>query len=64
MALSILTELRQLLSLIIKSIPVTTSFIDMDGLLLLVDFEKAFDSIEWNFLQKALNSFNFGPSIC
>jgi hypothetical protein len=37
---------------------------DMDGLLLLVDFEKAFDSIEWKFLQKALNSFNFGPSIC
>ena len=30
---------------------------DMDGLLLLVDFEKAFDSIEWKFLQKALNSF-------
>ena len=37
---------------------------DMDGLLLLVDFEKALDSIEWKFLQKALNSFNFGPSIC
>ena len=37
---------------------------DMDGLLLLVDFEKAFDSIEWKFLQKALNSFSFGPSIC
>jgi hypothetical protein len=30
------------------------------GLLLLVDFEKAFDSIEWLFLKKALNSFNFG----
>ena len=38
---------------------------DMDGLSLsLADFEKAFDSIEWKFLQKALNSFNFGPSIC
>ena len=36
----------------------------MDGLLLLIDFEKVFDSIEWKFLQKALNSFNFGPSIC
>ena len=34
------------------------------GLLLLVDFEKAFDSIEWLFLKKALNSFNFGPSLC
>lgn len=37
---------------------------NMTGLLLLVDFEKAFDSIEWEFLKKALNSFNFGPSIC
>ena len=34
------------------------------GLLLLVDFEKAFDSVEWNFLKKALSSFNFGPSVC
>jgi hypothetical protein len=28
------------------------------GLLLLVDFEKAFDSVEWKFLKKALSSFN------
>ena len=34
------------------------------GLLLLVDFEKAFDSIEWEFLTNALKSFNFGPSFC
>ena len=26
---------------------------DMDGLLLLVDFEKAFDSIEWNFFTES-----------
>ena len=37
---------------------------DMDGLLLLVDFEKAFDSIEWKLIRKALNSFNVGPPIC
>ena len=37
---------------------------DLDGLLLLVDFEKAFDSIEWEFLIKVLKSFNFGPYIC
>ena len=37
---------------------------DLDGLLLLVNFEKAFDSVEWEFLIKALKSFNFGPSIC
>jgi hypothetical protein len=35
------------------------------GLLLLVDFEKAFDSVEWKFRKKkALSSFNFGPSVC
>ena len=26
------------------------------------DFEKAFDSLSWSFLYKALNSFNFGKS--
>ena len=28
-----------------------------------VDFEKAFDSIEWAFIERALNYFNFGPSL-
>lgn len=37
---------------------------DITGLLLLVDFEKAFDSIEWEFLLKAFKSFKFGPSFC
>ena len=32
------------------------------GVLLFIDFEKAFDSIEHNFLYKALERFNFGPS--
>ena len=26
-----------------------------------LDFAKAFDSIEWDFIQKCLESFNFGP---
>ena len=34
----------------------------LPGVLLFIHFEKAFDSIEHNFLYKALERFNFGPS--
>ena len=37
---------------------------NLPGILLLIDFEKAFDSISWPFIQNTLKSFNFGPSIC
>ena len=30
------------------------------GILLYLDFEKAFDSIEWNFMMSVLEKFNFG----
>lgn len=33
---------------------------DLDGILLFVDFEKAFDSVEYNFMFKTLEKFNFG----
>ena len=33
------------------------------GLLLLIDFEIAFDSLSWQFIQKALKFLNFGPSL-
>ena len=33
----------------------------LPGLLLFVDFEKAFDSLGWDFLEKCLEKFNFGP---
>lgn len=36
---------------------------DMSGILLFIDFEKAFDSLEWAFLWKALEKFNFGEKI-
>jgi len=33
------------------------------GILLFIDFEKAFDTLEWSFIQHALKFFNFGPNI-
>lgn len=37
---------------------------NISGLLLLVDCEKAFNSLSWSFIQKSLEFFNFGESIC
>ena len=34
----------------------------LPGILLYVDFEKAFDTLEWSFLSKTLEAFNFGPN--
>ena len=31
------------------------------GALIMLDFEKAFDSLEWRFLEQSLAYFNFGP---
>ena len=36
---------------------------DIEGILLAIDFQKAFDSLEWNFMFKSLQCFNFGPSL-
>ena len=36
---------------------------NIPGLLLLIDFEKAFDSLSWSFINKVLKLFHFGPSI-
>ena len=32
-------------------------------MLLFIDFEKAFDSLEWAFVNRTLQYFNFGPSL-
>ena len=32
------------------------------GILFMLDFQKAFDSLEWNFIFKTLDIFDFGPS--
>ena len=31
-----------------------------EGILLLIDFEKAFDSIEWSYIDKVMSQYNFG----
>ena len=36
---------------------------NLKGLIILIDFEKAFDSISWDFISKSLKKFNFGDSI-
>lgn len=36
---------------------------NLPGILINIDFEKAFDSVDWTFLRLVLNKFNFGESI-
>jgi hypothetical protein len=51
-------NIRQLYDVLLE-----TKLRKIPGLLLLVDFEKAFDSVSWNFLQESLTFFNFGSSL-
>jgi hypothetical protein len=37
---------------------------DIPGLLVLLAFEKAFDTVEWSFLHKTLQFVGFGESFC
>ena len=37
---------------------------NLPGLLICIDFEKAFDSVDWKFMMKVLKAFEFGPIIC
>ena len=36
---------------------------DIPGVAVFLDFEKAFDSVEWNYIQKCLEATNFGPDL-
>ena len=40
-----------------------TDTLDIEGIALFLDFKKAFDSLEWNFILKALETFGFGASL-
>ena len=47
---------------LIDSIIKYTAAKNIPGLLLFLDFEKAFDTVEWSFLHKTPQHYNFGPS--
>ena len=36
---------------------------DIPGLILFVDFEKAFDTLEWSFVENVFKRYNYGPSL-
>ena len=48
---------------LINNVTSYTHLKDLPGLLLFIDFEKAFDTIEWTFLRKMLEHFGFGSSL-
>ena len=48
---------------LIDSVINFTAAKNIPGLLVFLDFEKAFDTVEWPFIQKTFQHFNFGPSI-
>ena len=37
---------------------------NIPAILLMIDFEKAFDCVEWPCIETALKIFNFGVSLC
>ena len=48
---------------LIQDIMKVTEAENIPGIALFIDFKKAFDSLDWNFLFKTLEAFNFGPQI-
>ena len=48
---------------LISDIMSYTSEKNMPGVALFIDFRKAFDTIEWDFLSDTLSKFNFGPDV-
>ena len=48
---------------LINDIIQQTELQKIPGILLFLDFQKAFDTLEWSFIQHTLNLFNFGNGI-
>ena len=48
---------------LINDILEQTKLQNIPGILLLLDFQKAFDTIKWSFIQNTLNLLNFGDGI-
>ena len=48
---------------LISDIMTYTAEKDIPGIALFLDFKKAFDTIEWDFINSCLEVFNFGPDI-
>ena len=48
---------------LITDIMKVTELESIPGLAIFIDFKKAFDSVDWNFLFRTLQAFNFGPCI-
>ncbi|PIK51804.1 hypothetical protein BSL78_11328 [Apostichopus japonicus] len=46
-----------------KNSRLSKTFWNVPGALLLLDFEKAFDKLDWGFVQDTLAFFNFGPDL-
>ena len=48
---------------LISDIMTYTEEENIRGIVLFIDFKKAFDTIEWDFINCCLKAFNFGPDI-
>ena len=48
---------------LLDDLMIFTDVNNIPGILIFIDFKKAFNTLEWSFLHRALEIFNFGPKI-